>query len=97
MLWHSLLGSVRQPLVWAPVAGVVLAFAGVHLPEAVDRSLRMIGSVTAGVSLFSLGLLLSQQTIRLTGEVFGSVLMKILAQAGVQRVYGIVGDSLNPV
>lgn len=80
MLWHSLLSSIRQPLVWAPVAGVLLAFAGVHLPEAVGRSLELIGGVSPGVSLFSLGLLLSQQTIRLTGEVIGNVLMKILAQ-----------------
>jgi predicted permease len=80
MLWHSLLSSLRQPLVWAPVAGVVLAFAGVHLPEVVDKSLEMIGGASTGVALFSLGLLLSQQTIRLTGEVITNVLLKVLAQ-----------------
>jgi predicted permease len=80
MLWHSLLSAVRLPLVWAPVAGVVMALVGVRLPEVVDRSLEMIGGVTPGVSLFSLGLLLSQQTVRVTGEVIGNVLMKLLAQ-----------------
>jgi malonate transporter and related proteins len=80
MLWHSLLGSVRQPLVWAPVAGLVLAFARVHLPEVVGRSMELVGGVTPGVSLFTLGLLLSQLRIRLSGKVIGNVLMKIVAQ-----------------
>jgi hypothetical protein len=47
MLWHSLLSSLRQPLVWAPVAGLVLAFAGVHLPEAVG----LAASLGAGISM----------------------------------------------
>jgi len=90
LLWHSLLGSVRQPLVWAPVAGLVLALTGVHLPEAVDRSLELIGGVTAGVSLFSLGLLLSQQTVCLTGEVIGNVLVKILAQPALMGLLALL-------
>src|SRR4051794_895766 len=60
-LRRSLFGPVRQPLVWAPVAGLALANASVRLPEAVGRSLELIGGVTPGVSLFSTGLLLSQQ------------------------------------
>ena len=43
----------------------------------------MIGSVTPGVSLFSLGLLLSQQRTRFTVEVFSNVLMKVLVQPAV--------------
>jgi hypothetical protein len=37
VFWQSLFGSVRQPLVWAPVAGLVMAFVGVRLPEAANR------------------------------------------------------------
>ena len=86
VLWQSLLKAIQQPLVWAPIGGLALALVGVHIPDIIGRSLQLIGDVTPGVSLFSLGLLLSAQTLRLNGEVFGNVLMKTVAQPALMAL-----------
>lgn len=62
VVWKSVLGAVKQPLVWAPLAGIALAVAQVPLPDVAARSLNLIGTATSGVALFALGLVLSGQT-----------------------------------
>jgi Membrane transport protein/short chain dehydrogenase len=66
VVWHSVLGSIRQPLVIAPVLGVVVALSGWHLPVALHNSLTLLGSATSGVALFALGLLLTGETLKLS-------------------------------
>jgi malonate transporter len=39
---RSLLGAVKQPLVWLPILGAVLALLGVHLPAMVDNAVDEI-------------------------------------------------------
>ena len=58
-LLSSLLGTVKQPVVWAPVLGLVLMLMGFRLPPLIADSLKLIGGTTGGAALFTLGVLLS--------------------------------------
>src|SRR5471032_27045 len=61
VVWKSVLGAIKQPLVWAPLAGIALAVLQVPMPEVATKSLNLIGTATSGVALFALGLVLSGQ------------------------------------
>lgn len=58
-LLSSLLGTVKQPVVWAPILGLVLMLMGFRLPALVGDSLKLVGGTTGGAALFTLGVLLS--------------------------------------
>ena len=58
-LLSSLLGTIQQPVVWAPVLGLVLMLLGFRLPPLVADSLKLVGGTTGGAALFTLGVLLS--------------------------------------
>ena len=77
---RSLIGAVKQPLVWLPLLGAVLAIAGVRLPDLIDNSVEQIGQAAGGVALFTLGLMLAQNPVRLGRDVVVNVALKNLIQ-----------------
>ena len=58
-LLRSLMSTAKQPVVWAPVLGLVLMLLGFELPSLATDSLKLVGSTTGGAALFTLGVLLS--------------------------------------
>lgn len=50
------LSLLRNPLLTAPVAGLALALAGVHVPAPVEAFLKLLGGTTACCALVALGL-----------------------------------------
>lgn len=80
---RSLLGAVKQPLVWLPVLGAILALAGVRLPDLIDNSVEQIGQAAGGVALFTLGLMLAQSPVRLGRDVVVNVALKNLIQPAI--------------
>ncbi|GAA4850497.1 AEC family transporter [Luteimicrobium xylanilyticum] len=63
------LAALREPVVWAPLAALVLVLAGWSLPHAVTSSLALLGQATGGVALFASGLVLYAQRVSLTAPV----------------------------
>jgi malonate transporter len=78
--WRSILNAVKEPLVWAPLAGIVMAVTHVPLPDVGQKSFSLIGEATSGVALFAMGLLLSGQKLRLGVAAALNVALKIVAQ-----------------
>src|SRR5260370_25642687 len=72
----ALFHSVCKPIVIAPVAGLAVAFLGIHLNEVVSHALNLIGATAAGLACFVTGLVLSAQPLRLDANVGVSGLMK---------------------
>jgi malonate transporter len=68
--------SFYKPIVLGPIAGIVFSLLGVPLPEAVIRSLQLIGQAAGGVALFLTGLILSAQRIELSPNVLSGTLLK---------------------
>ena len=92
VIWHAVLGSIRQPLVIAPVVGVIVALLGWHLPEPIHNSFALIGNATSGVALFALGLLLTGKTLELSLATVVNAVMKNLAQPAVMWTLVLLFD-----
>ena len=83
LIGTSLIGAVKAPLVFMPVLGVVLAFAGFRLPQLAVSIANEIGSAAGGVALFTLGLMLEGMNLQLDREVLANVAVKNLVQPAV--------------
>jgi len=76
----SVLEAVRRPLMWAPAIGILCSLLAVRLPSIVLDSLNLLGKATPGVSLFCLGLIISSVTLKLSSDVLGNMVLKLLLQ-----------------
>jgi malonate transporter len=73
-------GALLQPIVIAPVCGLLVSLGGVSLPPLIDGALTLVGQGAAGASLFLTGLVLSAQSFRLNVNVGLGVTMKNVFQ-----------------
>jgi predicted permease len=80
LLAHSLWGSLRQSVVWAPILGVAFALSRLPMPGVAQASFTLIGGATTGVALFALGLLLSGQALRIGRAALCNVALKNVVQ-----------------
>ena len=62
-LGRHVLAAVKEPVVWMPVAGLVLVLAGVGLPASLVASFKLLGAATGGVALFASGIILYAQRV----------------------------------
>lgn len=53
--------SLEQPVVWAPVGGLVLVLPGVSIPHVLQTAVKFLGSTSGAVSLFASGIILQAQ------------------------------------
>jgi hypothetical protein len=79
----TLLKAVRDPKVWVPVSGAVLVLLNVRVPAAAIDSLKLIGGATTGLSLFVVGMIISEQKVELTRAVAADVFFKNLIHPAV--------------
>ena len=80
LVLSSLWGSLKQSVVWAPILGVIFAFAHVPMSQYAQSSFTLIGEATTGVALFALGLLLTGQKLRISPGAASNVFFKNIAQ-----------------
>jgi malonate transporter and related proteins len=90
VVWTSVLGAIKQPLVWAPLAGIVLALMQLPLPDVASKSLDLIGTATSGVALFALGLVLSGQRLRVGKAALLNVVFKIVLQPAAMWLLAVL-------
>jgi predicted permease len=74
----SLSGAVRRPLMWAPAAGILISLLQIKLPPVAVESFTLLGKATPGVSLLCLGLIMSAEQMKLSGEVWTNLGLKLL-------------------
>ncbi|GJH13277.1 AEC family transporter [Caballeronia novacaledonica] len=74
----SVKGALRRPLLWAPAIGIVCSLLQVRLPLPVSDAFNLLGKATPGVSLFCLGLIMSSHKLKLSGEVWENLGLKLL-------------------
>jgi malonate transporter and related proteins len=75
--------GLKSPLLWAPILGIGVVLAGVHLPRVVASCFELIGSCTSGVAVFAVGLVLAAHPIRLSPGVLVGSLARITVQSAV--------------
>lgn len=93
LIGGALISSFKMPMIWSPLVAAVLVLADVDLPPLVDDMLNLIGSTTAGVSIFLAGLIISCYKLEINREIIGNTLVKMVAQpilmAGLVTVFAI--------
>jgi malonate transporter and related proteins len=75
-LWHS----IKKPIVWAPVLGLVFSCTGLNLPAFASRSLSVIGSAADGAALVLTGLVVSAQVFQIRASTLVAVFLKNAVQ-----------------
>jgi malonate transporter len=85
----------KKPLVLAPIFGAIFSSLALPMPALALESLQLIGGTTSGVSLFALGLIMSQDKVSVSKSVFFNVFSKLLVHPlimwGVAVAFGITG------
>lgn len=76
LMWRS----VKKPIVWGPLLGVVLSALGIHMPDLVLTAIRPLGLAATAAALFLTGLILSARQLKLNGAVALSSVTKLLIQ-----------------
>jgi hypothetical protein len=90
IVWQSFFGACKQPLVWAPLVGVVIAVLQLPMPEVATKSLNLIGTATSGVALFALGLVLSGQKLQVGVAAIFNTSFKLLAQPAIMLLLALL-------
>ncbi|WP_172169252.1 AEC family transporter [Paraburkholderia elongata] len=80
LLAKALRNTFLKPVVLAPIAGVLASLCGWTLPDLLSQSLNIIGSTTAGLALFSTGLVLAAQPFKLDAQAGFGVLLSNVVQ-----------------
>ena len=79
----TVLKSLKQPIVWLPVAGFVLVLLDLELPKVVEQSMSLLGHSSSGVALFASGIILAGYKVTLSAPVLVLVFIKNVVQPGV--------------
>jgi malonate transporter and related proteins len=85
----------KKPLVIAPIIGAIFSGFSLPLPALARESLQLIGGTTSGVSLFALGLIMSQDKVSVSKSVLFNVFNKLVVHPlimwGLVVAFGITG------
>jgi malonate transporter len=75
--------GMKSPLLWAPILGIAVVLAGIHLPAVVASCFELIGSATSGVAVFAVGLVLAAHPVRFSPTVLFGSLARVTVQSAV--------------
>lgn len=84
LMWRS----VKKPIVWGPLLGVVLSAFGVKMPDLLLASIKPLGLSATAAALFLTGVILSARKLKINTMVISSTVTKLLIQPAI--AWGIV-------
>jgi predicted permease len=79
----GLSAGLKSPLLWAPILGIAVVLAKIHLPAVIASCFELIGSATSGVAVFAVGLVLAAHPIRLSPAVFVGSFARVTVQSAI--------------
>jgi len=79
----KILSALKQPVVWLPFLGFVLVIFDVDVPEVFNNSLALLGHASAGVALFTAGIILAGYKIIVNRHVVFLAVVKNVVQPGL--------------
>lgn len=93
---HIVAKIVKTPLISMSFLGMIVAISGWKLPAVIDHGCKMIGSTAPGVSLFTLGLIMSRFSLRLSKmtvlNIFLKNILHPILMIVIVKVIGIDGQ-----
>ncbi|WP_198579938.1 AEC family transporter [Klebsiella variicola] len=92
LMWRS----VKKPIVWGPLLGVVLSAIGIKMPEMLLASIKPLGLAATAAALFLTGVILSARKLQLNALIATSTIVKLLVQPiiawGLVMLLGLHGS-----
>ncbi|KAB7894930.1 AEC family transporter [Rouxiella sp. S1S-2] len=92
LMWRS----IKKPIVWGPLLGVVLSAIGVKMPDIVLASIKPLGLAATASALFLTGVILSARKLKINAPVLIACLTKNVIQPfialGLVMAFGISGE-----
>lgn len=86
---------IKNPLIFMPIFGILISLFQVPVPKVIASSATLIGGTTSGISLFTLGLIISRFKIHLSAIVIINIFLKNiihpLLMMGIVKIFGISG------
>ncbi len=76
----TIVGTLKQPLVWLPMIGFIIVLSGLSIPPLFTNSLEVLGQSAAGVALFSAGIILASFDVIVDRWVLSMTAIKNLVQ-----------------
>jgi malonate transporter and related proteins len=86
LVGQSLLSSLKQPVVLAPLLATFLVLLAVPVPKEIESMLNLIGSATAGVAVFAAGLIIAAYQVKVTVETAANTLVKMIVQPALMAL-----------
>ena len=90
VIWTSVLGAIKKPIVWAPLAGAAFAFMHISMPDLAKKTFNIMGEATSSVSLFAIGLLLAGQKFKMNWGAALNIGFKLLVQPAVMLLLAVL-------
>ncbi|CCJ89785.1 AEC family transporter [Cronobacter turicensis] len=91
LMWRS----VKKPIVWGPLLGVVLSAIGIKMPELVLAAIKPLGLAATAAALFLTGVILSARKLKINSMVITATITKLLIQPfiawGIVLALGLTG------
>jgi len=78
--------SLKKPIVWGPLLGVILSALGVQMPELFLYAIKPLGLAATASALFLTGVILSARKLKINGAVLVSTFVKNLVQPAIAIV-----------
>jgi malonate transporter len=75
-----IIDALKQPVVWLPLLGFIMVLLNVSIPKVFADSLDLMGNASAGVALFTSGIILAGYKVVVNGPVMFVVLVKNVLQ-----------------
>ncbi len=92
LMWRS----VKKPIVWGPLLGVVLSAIGIKMPDLLLASIKPLGLAATAAALFLTGVILSARKLQPNALIATSTIMKLLVQPfiawGLVMLLGLHGS-----
>lgn len=86
---QNVVSAIKQPVVWAPIIGLILVLFGVKMPKALLDSFTLLGNATGGVALFASGIILYSYKV-----VFNKAVLSMVFSKNILIPFAIWGIAL---
>lgn len=86
---NPLIAALKEPVVFIPMIAIILVFAGIKFPPALDPSLNLIGQTKSGIAVFAAGITLSIQKLELSAEIAYNTILKLILMPAIALVIGL--------
>ncbi|ODR97026.1 hypothetical protein AUC69_12940 [Methyloceanibacter superfactus] len=96
-VWGKILSALKQPVVWLPLLGFVIVLMDVKLPAVAFNSLSLLGNASAGVALFTSGIILAGFQVVVNRPVLFLVFVKNILQPSLVLAAMLSLGYRNPI